>query len=494
MQMKSFLIPFIFITCLFMASCHNDDEPKDKVEKIKIEVSAETGITYHWGDDKKEHPIECMLVKLPNDPDRWQPMMFGEIEGFQYEKGVEYVLSVIRTTLFNPPADGSRYTYSLERILSHQVVNANMNGIDSCIEIPAAGKDFDIDFTTNAPCEIVRVTGDIFGDVDLLELYDTGYGNGYSLRLKIPQNSGMGRVTLLTLRFSNGDEKKIGIWQMPMAFSSSETFELPNVGSLGYMLGNDVSNYGKIRNISIVGTMNANDTYYLKQILESHNYQGYGDKPEYTVDLVHSGFVSGDKGRYSDCGICDVKSENLPTVYSNEVPTGVFTSNKYLLQVTLPEDVKAINPSAFSHCISLKKINIPSSCIEIGTHAFSSCTSLTNVDFPYISHQIALPNLRTIGDGAFSNIGRLESFVLPESLKTVGTTALSFYVDKLYSLTEEPPVWEVPGNAGYVVGPRSDGCTLFVPFGCSEAYKASEKWSQFKIEEMPEDKWWEMVP
>ena len=48
----------------------------------------------------------------------------------------------------------------------------------------------------------------------------------------------------------------------------------------------------------------------------------------------------------------------------------------------------------------------------------------------------------------------------------------------------------MPGNAGYVIGPKPDGCTLFVPFGCSEAYKASEKWSQFKIEEMPEYVLW----
>ena len=51
-------------------------------------------------------------------------------------------------------------------------------------------------------------------------------------------------------------------------------------------------------------------------------------------------------------------------------------------------------------------------------------------------------------------------------------------------------MWEVPGNAGYVIGPKPDGCALFVPFRCSEAYKASEKWSQFKIEEMPEDEWY----
>lgn len=488
-----FLIALLALIAVAFSSCSDDDGPKDKSELIQMWVSAETTETFHWGDDNHQYPIECMQVKYSLDG-AWEPMMFDAIENFQYEKGVEYELSVLRTTLSNPPADGSAYTYRLERIISHKVLSANMDGIDECIVIPAEGKDFDIDFTTNAPCEIVRITGDIFGEADLLELYDTGYGNGYSLHLNIPQNTGMGRVKLLTLRFSNGDEKEIGIWQMPRAFTETETFELPYAGSLGYKIGTDQSNFGKIRNIKIVGTMNASDAYYLNRILESHDYQGYGEKPEYTVDLVQSGFVAGENSKYANCGICDVERKYLPSVFSDEVPSGVFTSNKYLTEVTLPENIIAINPSAFNHCIDLSKINIPSACVEIGSNAFKSCTSLTNIEFPYISQNIDLPHLQTVGDAAFSNIGRLECFVLPESLKTVATTALSFYVDKLFSLTEEPPVWDVPGNAGYVIGPKPNGCTLYVPFGCSEAYKASEKWGKFKIEEMPEDKWWEMIP
>ena len=120
--MNKLLIPCLLIACFLMASCLNDDEPKDKVEEIRIEVSSETGITYYWGDYKKEYPIECMLVKLPDDPDRWQTMMFGEIEGFTYELGHEYYLSVRRTTLANPPADASCYTYSLVKILSDKLV------------------------------------------------------------------------------------------------------------------------------------------------------------------------------------------------------------------------------------------------------------------------------------------------------------------------------------------------------------------------------------
>lgn len=120
--MKQLIIPFLYVVCLFMASCLNYDEPKDKVKEIRIEVSPETGITYHWGDDKKGHPIECMLVMTPNDMCGWRPMMFGEIEGFTYERGHSYFLIVRQTTLANPPADASCYTYSLIKILEDRLI------------------------------------------------------------------------------------------------------------------------------------------------------------------------------------------------------------------------------------------------------------------------------------------------------------------------------------------------------------------------------------
>lgn len=123
MKKLVFLLSVLLIVAVSFVSClSDDDEPKDKVKEIRIEVSSETGTTYHWGDDKREHPIECMLVKLPDNPNVWQPLMFGEIEGFVYERGHEYYLSVRQTTLANPPADASIYTYSLIKVLSDRLV------------------------------------------------------------------------------------------------------------------------------------------------------------------------------------------------------------------------------------------------------------------------------------------------------------------------------------------------------------------------------------
>ena len=72
-----------FLSVVGLTAC-SDDEPKDSVKEIRMQVSAETGVMYAWGDDKKENPIECMLA--------------------------------------NPPADGSDRTYSLIRILQDRLV------------------------------------------------------------------------------------------------------------------------------------------------------------------------------------------------------------------------------------------------------------------------------------------------------------------------------------------------------------------------------------
>ena len=120
--MNKFITSLILIAGAFMTSCIDVNEPKDVVKEIRMEVSSETGITYPLFDDKREHPIECMLVKMPDNQDTWQPMTFGSIEGFTYERGHEYYLSVKKTILANPPADASGCTYSLIKILSDKLV------------------------------------------------------------------------------------------------------------------------------------------------------------------------------------------------------------------------------------------------------------------------------------------------------------------------------------------------------------------------------------
>lgn len=101
----------------FITSC-SDDDSIDKVDTITMEISSETDITFDWGDVECICPMECMKVKIGKGVSNWEPMNFYGIENFEYVKGYEYNLRVQRTTLANPPADGSMYKYKLLEILS----------------------------------------------------------------------------------------------------------------------------------------------------------------------------------------------------------------------------------------------------------------------------------------------------------------------------------------------------------------------------------------
>ena len=102
--------------CLAFSSCLSDDTPKDKIETITMEVSSQTDVYYPWGSTL---PEACMLMRTQG-ANAWQHTGFSTIHGFNYDLGNAYVLKVKRTTLGNPPADGSQYTYELDKEVSRK--------------------------------------------------------------------------------------------------------------------------------------------------------------------------------------------------------------------------------------------------------------------------------------------------------------------------------------------------------------------------------------
>lgn len=113
---KLFKVVLFFSFCMFcMTSCLNDDEVKDKIENIKMYVSSETGEYFPVYDlDIRK---EGMKVREEKDKD-WDVIPFSKIDGFEYERGYEYVLEVKKTILANPPMDGSNLKYELIKVVS----------------------------------------------------------------------------------------------------------------------------------------------------------------------------------------------------------------------------------------------------------------------------------------------------------------------------------------------------------------------------------------
>ena len=115
---KLFGTLLLFLSALCFAGCLNNDDSQDKVETIKMFVSAEMSMYQPWG---ASDPIECMLVKEEKEND-YKTLDFLGITEFEYEEGYEYKLLVEKTTLANPPADGSSIRYQLIEILSKDKV------------------------------------------------------------------------------------------------------------------------------------------------------------------------------------------------------------------------------------------------------------------------------------------------------------------------------------------------------------------------------------
>lgn len=165
-----------FLAVAGLTACSDDDEPKDSVKEIRMQVLAETGVMYAWSDDKMEHPIECMLVMSEDFPGETLQIGFNEINGFTYERGHEYYLSVKRTILANPPADASGRIYSLIRILEDKFVTEPEVPVDKEII-----SEEDIEYHDLCPFEkyavskefVVNEDGKIFyGDGSSLLSYD----------------------------------------------------------------------------------------------------------------------------------------------------------------------------------------------------------------------------------------------------------------------------------------------------------------------------------
>lgn len=120
MTIKNIYLTLLSVLSLMLLACDNDDSPSDTHAEVIMKVS-ET--TTWWSPWEGEAPTgEYMLVKEPSDTE-WKKLAMGSIKGFEYTHGHAYELEVRKTTLANPPADGSMYTYKLIRIISDTPVS-----------------------------------------------------------------------------------------------------------------------------------------------------------------------------------------------------------------------------------------------------------------------------------------------------------------------------------------------------------------------------------
>lgn len=176
--------------------------------------------------------------------------------------------------------------------------------------------------------------------------------------------------------------------------------------------------------------------------------------------------------------------------------------------VTLPETVTSIGDEAFSNTRSLNAISMPG-VVTIGAAAFQNCSGIKELDLPKVETiansgfdmctgitSLNAPVLKTVGTYNFRSATQLTELILP-SIETIGNYSL-YYMSKLTTLYLGEN-FESAGESVFtscgalttvtsmnpvppVISSFSDvfsNCTLFVPEGAVNAYRAADIWKNF---------------
>ncbi|MCK3686314.1 DUF4377 domain-containing protein [Maribellus sp. YY47] len=139
--MKNQILILMILGILF--SCSKDDDNQSEVIEMRINHFQNTGIAVG--------PVLTLLIQKGDNigTDNWTKF-YSNIQGFNYEPGTIYNLSVKVEPIDNPPLDGVSAKYTLIKIVSTQEVD-NETLFD--IDLKKYGENF---VTTNTGFELLN--------------------------------------------------------------------------------------------------------------------------------------------------------------------------------------------------------------------------------------------------------------------------------------------------------------------------------------------------
>lgn len=227
-------------------------------------------------------------------------------------------------------------------------------------------------------------------------------------------------------------------------------------------------------------------------------------------------------GKEAFRGCAALESINLPATVTT-LGDGVLYGCAKITHIDFPATLTTIPNDVCYNCSSLTQVTIPASVIQIGSSAFRGCTSLANIVLPEnlttiqynafhstAISDITLPaSVTTIGSAAFGNCDNLVTFTVNEGCTSITgspsawdgcdnltalylpSTIISLYYYTFYQI---PNLKEVhvkmtvpinPNGGSYNFG--KSGCTLYVPAGSVDAYKAHQYWKNYWAEIVEEE-------
>ena len=265
----------------------------------------------------------------------------------------------------------------------------------------------------------------------------------YNVQLSANLNTGLGRKAFLQVyadSVKNDSNTIIEIRQNPRKLNESETIDLsdPFSLSLHVLLGNDTTNLERIKNLKIVG--------YVTDISLQY-FAGLGNLSLDTLDLSDAYF-----GKYID-------------EIDREIENRQFFKTR-LHNISLPNDLATIGEEAFAACPNIETITIPSTVTRIRKRAFANSSSMKSIVIPQDS------KLKSLGSEAFNTGSVIESLFIPSTVYDLSPDALvGLQAKELHISLTTPPT---------MTGSIYSGCTLYVPKGCADKYKAADYWKEYK--------------
>ena len=238
-------------------------------------------------------------------------------------------------------------------------------------------------------------------------------------------------------------------------------------------------------------------------------------------------------GNYAFCGCTSLVEFNIPYAVTS-IGNQAFRDCVGITALDFPAAITAIPDEVCRGCASLTTVNFPETVIKIGTSSFEGCVSLSEVKLP--------ASLQTINTHSFYNTA-LREMVLPSAVTSIGTAAfgdcdnLVFFTvnEGCTSITSSSSVWNGCDNLLAIYLPSTitslhyaafrgipnlrevhvrmagpinpyggnypfgiEGCTLYVPKGAVEAYKAHGYWGgnwfaiveeEYTLASIPDDEW-----
>jgi hypothetical protein len=189
---------------------------------------------------------------------------------------------------------------------------------------------------------------------------------------------------------------------------------------------------------------------------------------DFTVRNLSAEETGGPMGLFYQTTVEDV--EFGPKV--TRLHTGEFFQAQNVKNVNVG-NVAEIPDQCFGECSTLVLVVINHEKLTaIGNYAFNHAYATgVNLDLSIYT------KLKTIGEGAFME-ANIMSAIIPASVESVGENAFGFN-PSLRSLTCLAVVPPTTTSWGPVSEDMYKTCKLYVPEGCTDAYKAAEGWKHF---------------